>query len=517
MKRRDNPPEERVLVLAPRGRDAVLACELLAAEGIVSEICGNLPDFCERLAGAGAGLLTEEALAPHFNRLARALRDQPPWSDFPLVVFRALEQEPGTRLLEMLEYLGNVTLLDRPVRKLNLATAVIAALRARRRQYQLRDLLADLEENVRQRDQFLAMLGHELRNPLGAITAAVEVSRRREPSAFSNELAIVQRQSRHLARLVDDLLDVSRVTSGKIVLERVSVELADLAERCVQSLAAAARAQRLDVTVIADRDVRVEGDPVRLEQVLGNVLANAIKYTPPGGRVTVEVRREGDMALISVRDTGSGIAPEVLPTIFNLFAQAEDTLDRAQGGMGIGLTLVQSLVALHGGTVEAASAGIGLGSEIRIRLPLEAGDAAPAPAGREEAIPAAGRGRRVALIEDNGDLRESIRQLLELDGHEVATAGDGPEGLDLIRSARPEVAFVDIGLPRMDGYSIASLVRNELGEEIFLIALTGYGQAEDRDKAVRAGFDGHLTKPITGRALRRALSELGRSSAPAGE
>ena len=277
---------------------------MLESEGLAAQLCSDLPEFCGEMPEAGAGLITEEALVPHFERLARAIRDQPPWSDFPLVVFRAAEPDSGGHLLEMLEYLGNVTLLDRPVRKLNLATAALAGLRARRRQYQLRDLLLDLQESVLQRDRFLAMLGHELRNPLGAIMAAAELSRRRKSAEPSAEIGIIQRQSRHLARLVDDLLDVSRVTSGKIVLEKISVELADLAERCVQSLAPAARAQRLDVAVFADHDVRVEGDPVRLEQIVTNVVNNAIKYTPPGGRVTIEVRRDGGRALVAVHQIG---------------------------------------------------------------------------------------------------------------------------------------------------------------------------------------------------------------------
>ncbi len=468
-------------------------------------MCDDLPEFCEDLPSSGAGLVTEEALSLQFDCLARALRDQPPWSDFPMVVFRSAGPDSAGHLLEMLEYLGNVTLLDRPVRKLNLATAILAALRARRRQYELRDRLSDLEESVRQRDRFLAILGHELRNPLAAITAAVELSRRRGEGS-SEEIGVVQRQSRNLARLVDDLLDVSRITSGKIVLERATVELAEVAERCAESLAAAAGAREIDVGVVADRDVRVEGDPVRLEQIVTNVLNNAIKYTPPGGRVAVEVRRDEGRALIAVRDTGAGIAADVLPRIFNLFAQAQDTLDRAQGGMGIGLTLVRSLVSLHGGTVEARSEGLGLGSEFRIHLPFARAAAERGRAPADEPV-AETAGRRVVLIEDNGDLRESIRQLLELDGHRVATASDGAEGLELIRARRPDVALIDIGLPLLDGYAVARSARAELGNRTRLVALTGYGQAEDREKAARAGFDDHLTKPITGRALRRVLSE----------
>lgn len=497
--------DERILILAPRGRDAQLSRDLLVGEGLSAEICADLPDFCARIPGAGAGFLTEEVLGPHFDLLRRTLRAQPPWSDFPLIVFHGPEPEPGVRLLDILELLGNVTLLERPVRKLNLATAVVAALRARRRQYQVRDLLQDLEESVRQRDRFLAMLGHELRNPLGAITAALEVFRRRHAEAEETELAIVQRQSRHLARLVDDLLDVSRVTSGKITLERRSVELADLAERCIQSLAAPARAQRLDVSIAADQDVRVEGDPVRLEQVVTNLLANAIKYTPAGGRIVVEVGRAGTRALVAVRDTGAGISSEMLPRVFELFTQAPDTLDRAQGGMGIGLTLVKSLVVLHGGTIEAVSPGLGHGTEFRVLLPLLVSAASEEPR-RDEPEPELPV-RRVVLIEDNDDLRESVRQLLELDGCSVAAFGGGFEGLEAIRRIRPEVALVDIGLPGIDGYEIARAIRAELGDAVRLIALTGYGQAEDRARAREAGFDGHLTKPITGRALRRVFDE----------
>jgi len=513
MTRVDKPSSERTLILAPSGRDAVLASELIAAQGLAVEICASLPEVCERMPEAGAALATEESLSLHFDHLARALRDQPPWSDFPLVVFRASPTDHASRLLEMLEYLGNVTLLDRPVRKLNLVTSMLAALRARRRQYQLRDLLQELENNVRQRDQFLAMLGHELRNPLAAITTAIDLCRRRQPTLLTNELSIIHRQSRHLARLVDDLLDVSRVTSGKIVLDRLPVDLGELAERCVQALSPSARAQRLDITVDVDPGVCVEGDAVRLEQVLTNLLTNAIKYTPSGGGIAVEVRRERTTAVVAIRDTGAGISREMLPKIFNLFAQAEDTLDRARGGMGIGLTLVQSLVALHGGTVSAASDGIGCGSEFRIMLPALRDSEARSASRPEEPIGDPER-KRIALVEDNADLRESLRQFLEEEGHEVRTAEDGPEGLALILGELPEIALIDIGLPRLDGYQIAESVRSTLGSKITLVALTGYGQAEDRERATRAGFDGHITKPVTGRALRRFLSQP-RSSAGA--
>ena len=513
MTARTEPPGEEILILVPRGRDAALSRDLLRGEGLATHTCADLAEFCERMPQAGAGFLTEEALAPHLDLLARALRAQPPWSDFPFVIFRDPAPARGVRLLDVLDMLGNVTLLERPVQKINFATAMFAALRARRRQYQIRDLLRDLEENVRRRDEFLAMLGHELRNPLGAMTAALEVQRRRVPGSFSAELAIVERQTHNLARLVDDLLDVSRVTSGKITLEYATVDVGDLARRCAQSHEVSARAREIEISVSAERDVLVRGDAVRLEEVITNLLTNAIKYTPPGGRIVIEARREGGRALLVVRDNGAGIANEMLPLVFNLFTQAPDTLDRAQGGMGIGLTLVRSLVAMHGGTVEAVSGGTGLGSEFRVLLPLLVEPVRAADA-RFEDRPGGAEGRRIVLVEDNEDLRHSIRQLLEMDGYRVTSVSNGVEGLETIRTLKPDVALIDIGLPGIDGYDVVRRVRGELGDEVRLVAMTGYGQTRDRERAWEAGFDAHLTKPITGLALRRVLAGSASSSSP---
>jgi signal transduction histidine kinase/CheY-like chemotaxis protein len=490
--------EARILVLAPLGRDGPLAQKALEEAGLQAELCASMDALCARLAeGAGAALLTEEALEETgASRLSAALEQQPPWSDFPIVLFA------GSRLPEM-GTLGNVTVLERPVRMRSLLSAMRSALRARRRQYQARAMLDELGQSVRERDQFLAMLGHELRNPLAAILTAGELMERSSSPEFIRPRQVMLRQARHLARLVDDLLDVARVTSGKIALREAPLDLALLVARAVQACEPRARQQSLALsTSLPPEKVSVLGDPLRLDQVLGNLIGNALKYTPAGGAVQVVLSLEGKEAVLRVRDSGIGIAPETLPRIFELFTQAEGALDRAQGGMGIGLTLVKRLVELHGGTVAATSKGAQLGTELTVRLPLlqsahEAAETAP-----RAAEPAR---RRILLVEDNPDTREVLQIALEESGHEVAVAADGDEAVRLATGGRPEVMLVDIGLPGKDGYDVAREVRRSLGARPLLIALTGYGQPEDRARAMAAGFDLHLTKPIDLAALEHAL------------
>ncbi len=385
--------EERVLIHAPVGRDGQLAQRVLAEAGVEAVLPADMRELCAMLdAGAGAVLLTEETLTPSgMALLLGALARQPTWSDVPLIVFGA----PSSTLLEQS---ANMTVIERPVRIRTLVSATKAALRARRRQYETRNLVHKLEQSVRDRDQFLAMLGHELRNPLAAILTASELMDRRAGQPL-REQAIVSRQSRHLARLVDDLLEVARVTSGKIVLHRVAFDLHEVAQRALATLQPAARQQGVELGLHSDSaPLLLVADPVRVEQVLTNIVGNGIKYTPSGGRIDVEVLRDGDDAVLRVRDTGAGIDPAVLPRIFDLFVQGPDTMDRAQGGMGIGLTLVQRLVLLHGGSVRAQSDGPGKGSEFEVRLPLHAdrGRRRRARAGRTGLAPhrAPGGGQR---------------------------------------------------------------------------------------------------------------------------
>jgi PAS domain S-box-containing protein len=363
--------------------------------------------------------------------------------------------------------------------------------------------IARLYEEARQanraKDEFLAMLGHELRNPLGAIHHAMQllddVRSSGGPSAHACD--VIARQSRHLARLVDDLLDVGRVMTGKILLDLQPVDLAEVAERTVAVFTSAGRTQQHRV-VTDTAPVWVDADAVRLEQVVGNLLANALKYTPREGTIRVTVGPEGRDAMLRVEDSGIGISAHLLPHVFDLFVQGERHLDRAQGGLGIGLTLVQRLVALHGGSVEAHSAGRERGSRFTVCLP-----AVPPPLRRvDERRSRAPQGedaarRKVLIVEDNEDSREMLHCILSRAGHEVHEAADGAEGLDAALRLQPDVALVDVGLPLLDGYEVARRIRAVPERRgMVLVALTGYGLAEDRDRALQAGFDLHLVKPV---------------------
>ena len=361
---------------------------------------------------------------------------------------------------------------------------------------------AEAEAANRSKDEFLAMLGHELRNPLGAISSAAHVlSRMAGGSAATTRASdIIGRQVEHLARIVDDLLDVSRVVVGKVALRLQAVDLAELARR-VATLHGGPAGARHAITVHAT-PAWVSGDPTRLEQILTNLLANAVKYTPAGGQITVAIGREGDRAVVSVRDTGAGIRADLLPRVFDLFVQGDRSLERTAGGLGIGLTLVRQLVELHGGTVGATSDGPDRGSTFTIRLPA----LATTPGSDDAVRPvSSGPSRRVLIIEDNEDAREMLRNLLQLSGHEVHEAGDGATGVEQARRVRPEAALIDIGLPGMDGYEVARRIRADL-PGTRLVALTGYGQPEDRDRALAAGFDVHLVKPVDPDQLERLLA-----------
>jgi CheY-like chemotaxis protein len=369
------------------------------------------------------------------------------------------------------------------------------------------ELFQETQRANRAKDEFLAMLGHELRNPLNAIGSAASLLGLGNGRAEMAERAraVINRQVQHLARLVEDLLDVSRVTSGKVVLVRQPTDLAELAVSTMANWRASGRFARHEVALEV-APVWVDADPTRLEQVLGNLLANALKYTPPGGAVAVRVRAEQSSALLEVEDTGAGIAPELLGKVFELFVQGERTLDRAQGGLGIGLTLTRALVEMHGGTVDARSAGPGRGATFRIRLPRIPAPAAPV---RGPARPAAPAPRRILIVEDNDDAREMLRAQLERDGHEVHGAADGPAGLEVAEKVQPDVVLIDVGLPGLNGYEVARRIRAAAwGRSILLVALTGYGQADDRREALEAGCDLHVTKPVMPERLAEIIGPL---------
>ncbi len=362
------------------------------------------------------------------------------------------------------------------------------------------------EDASRTKDEFLAMLGHELRNPLAAVSSAslvLEKSSGRPGSeqTTAHAIAIIRRQTQHLARLTDDLLDAARVVMGRIELDCKPVELADVVQNALDTLRNTHSIEGHTVSV-ALTPVWVNADATRVDQMVANLLTNALKYTPAPGTIDVRVGREGDEAVLRVRDSGIGVEPDLMPRIFDLFVQGKRALDRSQGGLGIGLTLVRRLTELHGGKVSVSSEGAGTGSEFVIRLPALTIAPVSAPSPTNSSTTA----RLIVIVEDNEDVRVSLTHVLEMDGHRVLTAGDGRAGLELIFRESPDVALIDIGLPFLDGYAVARAVRGRFGTDVVrLIALTGYGGRDDALAGREAGFDHYLVKPIDPVALRNLI------------
>ena len=355
----------------------------------------------------------------------------------------------------------------------------------------------------RSKDEFLAMLGHELRNPLGAIANAAQLLGAADEQTRAHARAVIGRQVQHLVRMTDDLLDAARAMTGKIILQRQPLDLADAAARALSTLRASGRTgQRRIVQALAP--VWIDADPTRIEQIIGNLLGNALKFTPEGGTITVSVGREGDEALLRVADTGIGMAPQLAARVFEPFVQGERLLDRSQGGLGIGLTLVRRLAELHSGSAAAHSDGEGRGSAFSVRLPaMEPPAAIRGRARAPSTVPA----RDVLVVEDNDDARETLKRMLELAGHRVRVAVDGAGALNAVRSAVPDVALIDLGLPQMDGYEVARRIRADMqGKRPLLIAVTGYGLPEDRNRSRDAGFDLHLVKPVDSTTLAEVLA-----------
>ena len=355
------------------------------------------------------------------------------------------------------------------------------------------------------KDQFLAMLGHELRNPLGAISSAVSVLGQSSATSEHDRRAreVIAHQTEHLSRLVADLLDVTRGALGKIELVRTPIDMAAAVRRCLATLESTEQLGQHAVSVDAE-PIWVEADGVRIEQIVMNLMSNALKFTPRGGAITVTVRRERDEAVLRVADDGPGISAELLPVVFDLFVQGERNLDRRAGGLGVGLSLVRRLVELHGGRVDAASPGQGRGSVFTVRLPALV-DAPLAP-GPSVGAPAGAHHQRILIVEDNADNREMMRILLESSGHVIHEAADGVSGVELAVQLEPDVVLIDIGLPGIDGYQVARQIRAKLRDRSRLIALSGYGQQRDRQQAFDAGFDDHLLKPVDPAHLLTVLS-----------
>jgi PAS domain S-box-containing protein len=371
----------------------------------------------------------------------------------------------------------------------------------KRMEMQLLHQAKALYEADRRKDEFLAMLAHELRNPLAPLSNALEIIRIQgtEGTLIAEALEIARRQIQHMARLLEDLLDVSRITRGKVELRKRPVEFNTIVTHAVETIRPVFETLRHELSVrLAPQPLRLEADPTRLEQVVSNLLNNAAKYSEPGGRIAVSLGVEDDKAVLRVRDTGIGIAPEIQPRIFDLFVQADHSLDRAQGGLGIGLTLVRSLVELHGGEISVYSAGRGQGSEFVVRLPA----LIKGPSGTTGTTPASASAasdpRRILIVDDSLDSTRTLAKLLELRGHKVRCAFDGPSAIEMAAAEEPDFVLLDIGLPGMDGYQVAERLRQQSpAGPLKLIAVTGYGGDEDRRRSQSAGFDYHLVKPVS--------------------
>jgi signal transduction histidine kinase/CheY-like chemotaxis protein len=515
--------EQRLLVLAPTAKDAEITASVMSATGIAAVVCTGVEQLLGELAiGAACVLIAEEAVTANARIIEQAIARQPAWSDLPILIITRHGADSPTAT-QASRTLGNVTLLERPTRLVTLISAVSSALRARERQYELRDHIEKLERIERalreadhRKDEFLATLGHELRNPLASILTGLELIRLAgltQPSAL-RAASVIDRQVNHLVRLVDDLLEVSRITRGIIDVRKEPLDLAAILRAAVDTTKGLLDASQHELKVeIPTRAIPVLGDPVRLTQVFANLLNNAAKYTNTGGHIALTVRTQGQQAIVSVRDDGIGLEPALLSLVFEMFMQVDRANRRTQGGLGIGLTLVRSLVEMHGGTVEARSDGPGTGSEFIVTLPMIAEARTPAPAARTkptEDFPA----RRILVVDDNHDAADSLGTLLGALGSEVRVAHSGIEAIEEAERFLPDVILLDIGMPGLDGFEVARQLRTRAAfKETLLIALTGWGQEEDRRRSRAAGFDHHMVKPPNLETLRAHLERRQRPAA----
>jgi len=374
-----------------------------------------------------------------------------------------------------------------------------------------KDAEREMQEASRRKDEFLAMLAHELRSPLAPVRNAIEIirSNKTDTTRIDWTCGIMERQVQHMTRLLDDLLDVARITHGRIQLHKQPTDLSTQVQQSLEATRSVLEKKNLRlVTDFAPGPMPISADVTRIEQIITNLLNNAVKFTPPGGQITVRVHAEGDSAVLRVIDNGRGVAPELLPRIFQLFEQGDRSLARSEGGLGIGLTLVQDLVRMHFGTVEAKSEGPGRGSEFIVRLPML--PVVPAQSSKTAAQPPIpGERKRVLVVEDNLDSAETLAAMLDMMGHEARVANDGPSGIDVFARFKPSVVLLDIGLPGLSGFEVAEHLRADSANAVSLkiIALTGYGSDSDRARSKTAGFDYHLVKPVDFELLEKLLKD----------
>jgi signal transduction histidine kinase len=505
----------QVLVLPITRRDGMATSAVLSRVGLACTVCTDAAALARQIrAGAGAVIVTDAiANLDDLDSITCALSEQSSWSDLPVILLSRTDFQTAATS-RLIAALSNVTVLDRPASARTLVSSVQAAIRSRRRQYEIRDqmqVLRAADEALRRadrlKDEFLAMLAHELRNPLAPIRTAAELlTRHMTPESRGQPaVAIIKRQVNQLTHLVDDLLDVSRITHGRIQLQLEPLELSSIIFQALESTEAMARDKQHSVVVTPSGGCpHVQGDRARLVQCVTNLLNNAIKYTDPGGRIVIGVREEGALAVIAVSDSGIGIAPDLLPRIFDPFVQGIRSLDRSEGGLGIGLSVVQRLIEMHGGTVTVASDGANRGSTFELRIPQ-----IDAPAMTAARLPTtAAASQRVLVVDDNIDAASSLAEVLRIDGHVVEIVHTSEGALARLGASAPDIVLLDIGLPGMDGYQVAQKIR-ESNRTTRLIALTGYGQPEDMERSLAAGFDAHLVKPVDFSVLDRLISKTG--------
>ena len=498
----------RILIYAPEGQNATLAAQVFDASDIEHHICMDGDELMlELVRGAGALLTVEEALAlPILQPLIQYVGGQPTWSDLPILLLTKLGAN-SVSVQYAVDRLGNITLLERPIRISALLSAARSALRARKRQYQARD--ADYRK-----DEFLASLGHELRNPLAPIRTSVGLLQHLYPdeAPIAKTYAVVERQIVHLTRLVDDLLDVARITSGKVVLQRGPIMLSEVVTHVMEICGGLAESRKHQIEInLPSESVLLEADRARLVQTLANVLANAVKFTLTPDKIIFSARVEGSNVIFSIRDFGMGMAPESLSRIFEMFVQAPTLAGHAPSGLGIGLSLAKQFTEMHGGNIAVKSEGLGRGSEFILTLPIvvqsENGSiekkAPTLHSGAQEASHS-----RILIVDDNHDACDTLSALFEADGYSVAVAYDGYQAVEVAQGVLPETIILDIGLPGIDGYEAARRIRTlPGGEKIKMIALTGWGQANDKRLAMEAGFDCHLVKPVDFDILSNLIAE----------
>jgi signal transduction histidine kinase/ActR/RegA family two-component response regulator len=515
---------ERVVVVPPTRRDGEVTLAILGRAGIDCELAPDVGAAATLvMRGIGALILTDVSLvAPEMLHMVQALAAQPAWSNLPvLALCREGSQSPA--VTHLLQGMTNVTVLDRPSSARAICSAVRACLRGRRWQYQIRDQIGELQqvENAlrradRRKDEFIATLAHELRNPLAPLRTGLHLMRRLPPGdeKVTRVQAMMERQLTMLVKLIDELLDVSRIATGKIVLQYERLDMRDVLRGAVESCEPLLQAAGHQLALkLPDRPLWIMGDAARLAQAVSNLLNNAAKYTPNGGHIELALAKSRGDVVVSVSDDGLGIPPQLLDRVFDMFAQVNRTLDRSQGGLGIGLSLVRSVVALHGGSVNARSAGPGQGSCFTLRIPaggrMRPTELAP-DAGQPAAVsgPAARR-LRVLVVDDNIDAADSLAALVQAIGHEVRVAYGGAAGLKEAADFLPEAIFCDLGMPGVNGLELAGRLRADSRfDGTSLIAVTGWGGDDDKERTRGAGFDEHLTKPAGPDNLGALLARL---------